>query len=525
MKLKIKNSIIFALFISNINLPLLANASYFDNETYKTDNQVFYQRNISEYKTEIKGSLAIDAISDYTTASIGDNIYIIGGYDGNAELDTVRMFNTKTNEWTTKEPLNSSRRGATAVTVDNKIYVMGGFSYGLAENSFEIYDPTTDRWEIKYGLPSMIAFASSVAVGDKIYLIGGTRNYSTVWDSLYVYDTKNDSWEQKSNMVSNKYNVASVVLDNKIYIIGGNSYLLTDPARTSHRLNRFEVYDIENDSWTRLPNLPIDAAPRDAFVLENLICFKDNKDLYMYDIQQGHWSKKEGFFITENSYNCEIINGKVYSIGGSITIEVTYKEESRTEQESRAEELIEIAIASGSASDISIAREYINSLPDNEAKWRLQSMLDDVFPNMEFNKGNVSANLDVYIKSANMLSMSLDTSVVSFDDYSGVADIIKDDAIKITVNSSLPYKINAFMPSKIANANGTEEMPMDLFNIRESSKTTYEQFANNTDAVILKDNCNKGNNNIHYIDLKLASNQAHKADVYKTVLKFEIEQK
>lgn len=64
-----------------------------------------------------------------------------------------------------------------------------------------------------------------------------------------------------------------------------------------------------------------------------------------------------------------------------------------------------------------------------------------------------------------------------------------------------------------------------ILNIRENSETTYQTFANATDKIVLKSGNIAKNNAAHVIDLKLASSIAHKADVYKTVIKFEAEQK
>lgn len=50
-------------------------------------------------------------------------------------------------------------------------------------------------------------------------------------------------------------------------------------------------------------------------------------------------------------------------------------------------------------------------------------------------------------------------------------------------------------------------------------------FVTTSDKIILKDNCNSGNNLIHGIDIKLKGSIMHKKDVYKTTIKFEAEQK
>ena len=191
-----------------------------------------------------------------------------------------------------------------------------------------------------------------------------------------------------------------------------------------------------------------------------------------------------------------------------------------------AKSAVEEAEVNSIMDNISLARMYINMLPESTYKDQLHNQLSDVFSSdITLDRKTSTANVDVYIKSENMLSLSLNTNSITFEDYSGVEDMKKLNAVNITINSSLPYQLNAYLPSEISNANKTETMSIDTLNIKESSEVDYQTFANNTDKIVLKDNCIKGNNNVHNIDLKLASNKAHKSDIYKTVIKFEVEQK
>ena len=192
-----------------------------------------------------------------------------------------------------------------------------------------------------------------------------------------------------------------------------------------------------------------------------------------------------------------------------------------------AVEAIELAKVNPTTENLAKARMWVNMLKESTLKDSLQEEISNVtqLEDLTFEKKTVSANLDVYIKSENMLSMSLDTNSVTFDGYSGVADMEKLGAVNLTINSSLPYSLNAYMPAEISNANSSAKIPFDVFNIKESTETAYEHFENSTDKVVLKDTCEKGNGNTHVIDLKLSTNAAHKADIYKTVLKFEAVQK
>lgn len=180
-----------------------------------------------------------------------------------------------------------------------------------------------------------------------------------------------------------------------------------------------------------------------------------------------------------------------------------------------------------SVQNVSEARMYVNMLPDSLYKDRLQDILNNTFvtTGMDFEKKNITANMDIYVKYKNMLSMSLSTNRVTFENYSGVDELEMLNAVEITVNSSLPYSLNVSMPSEIYNKDKTNSMPISILNVRESGQSQYKNFVNTTDKIVLKDDCNAGNDNYHRVDLKLASNEAYKADVYKAVLKFEVQQK
>lgn len=190
-----------------------------------------------------------------------------------------------------------------------------------------------------------------------------------------------------------------------------------------------------------------------------------------------------------------------------------------------ANNAVEESVSNSISSNIALARMYVNMLPESSYKDQLQEQLNQLFSeDIVLERQTATTNLDVYIKSENMLKVSLDTNIITFEDYSGVEPIEKLSAINLTINSSLPYQLNAYLPNKIQSDNGNE-IDLDVLNIREGNESEYKTFDNTTDKIVLKENCASGNNTKHSIDLKLDSTYAHKADIYKTVIKFEAEQK
>ena len=193
----------------------------------------------------------------------------------------------------------------------------------------------------------------------------------------------------------------------------------------------------------------------------------------------------------------------------------------------RAKEFSEAAKLNPTSENIALARMWVNLMNESILKDQFQKDISNIadISDIALERKSVSSNLDIYIKSKNMLSMSLNTNSITFDSYSGTEDMEMLGAINISINSSLPYSLNAYMSTEISNTDKSETLPMDILNIKESNETAYQTFDNTVNKLILKDNCVEGNGLVHNIDLKLASSLAHKADVYKTVVKFEAEQK
>ena len=188
---------------------------------------------------------------------------------------------------------------------------------------------------------------------------------------------------------------------------------------------------------------------------------------------------------------------------------------------------LEIAELNPTSDNIRIAREAINNLPESFVKDELQERLNNIFnmSDIVFEKYTATSNLDIYIKCENILQMSLDTNQISFDDFSGIEDMEKLNAVNITINSSLPYQINAYLPAEIQNSDKSVAMDKSILNIKESSSSDYQTFANTIDKIVLKDNCSAGNYLTHGVDLKLSGGIAHEKDVYKATIKLEAEQK
>lgn len=178
----------------------------------------------------------------------------------------------------------------------------------------------------------------------------------------------------------------------------------------------------------------------------------------------------------------------------------------------------------GVLSGVDTFKYYVNGIPKilRIIPYHAENV-DDTMPLLD--RKDTTSSLDLYIKSENILSMSIDTNSIVFEDFSGIEDMVKENAVQISINSSLPYQLNAYLPTEIQNGDKSNTMDKGILNIKENSEFNYQTFTNITDKIVLKDNCSAGNDLIHGVDVKLKGGIAHEKDVYKTTIKLEAEQK
>ena len=340
-----------------------------------------------------------------------------------------------------------------------------------------------DTWiEGLTDMSTIRGYLTSAVVDEKIYCIGG-YNGSSRLNTVEVYNPTTDSWETKSSMPTKREGLTSTVIDGKIYCIGGYN--------GSSRLNTVEVYNPTTDSWETKSSMPTN----------------------------------------RSGLTSVVVDGKIYCIGGYNGSSYLNKVEAyvvKASPEDEAKNAVSNAEITKNPEDIETARELVNKLPESEEKEDLQDRLDSIVPNISLERENVTSNLDVYIKSENSLHMALSTNHITFEDYSGVDELEKNNAIQITINSSLPYDLNAYLLDEMYDSTKTNKIDIDRLNIKDNSniiETDYKEFTSLNTKLTLKGSCNAGNGINHNIDLKLKGGEAYPADIYKTTIKFEAEQK
>ena len=87
----------------------------------------------------------ICSVSRVLSVVAGD-LFVCGGYDGGACLNSVERFDPSTNEWTLISPMHYFRSSAGVVACDGSLFVVGGCDGMRRLMNGERYYPDSNVW-------------------------------------------------------------------------------------------------------------------------------------------------------------------------------------------------------------------------------------------------------------------------------------------------------------------------------------------------------------------------------------------
>jgi RNA polymerase sigma factor (sigma-70 family) len=256
------------------------------------------------------------------TTEIDGKIYAIGGTaDGNTELSTVEEYDPKTDTWAKKANMPTPRMYTTASTLNGKIYVIGGLLSNHTQlSTVEEYNPKTDTWTKKADMLTPRSMHSAAVVNGKIYVFGE----GIALQAVEEYDPALDKWTKKSDIPTGRWSFGSAVVKDKIYAIGG----VVNPGFQAHSISNVEEYDPVSDKWTRKADMPIDrtgmvvcAVNDKIYVIAGGKFINGNKipnlAMNVYDPSTDEWSQKSNSPTIRAYSSGNVVDGKIYVIGGA----------------------------------------------------------------------------------------------------------------------------------------------------------------------------------------------------------------
>ncbi|MDP8225168.1 MAG: kelch repeat-containing protein [Candidatus Lernaella stagnicola] len=166
------------------------------------------------------------------TVVLDQELYVLGGFDGQKTKDTVWVFNPVNATWRRAASLLEPRQRPLAGVVQGKIIVAGG-SNSLPLRTAEMYDPQSNTWTEISPPPRDLVGSADCTCNDRFYAIGG-QQADRASNVVVEYDPATDAWTSISRLQAGRYYLEADLLDGRIVVAGGMEALFipTDSAET-----------------------------------------------------------------------------------------------------------------------------------------------------------------------------------------------------------------------------------------------------------------------------------------------------
>ncbi|MFL7838253.1 MAG: kelch repeat-containing protein [Candidatus Promineifilaceae bacterium] len=185
--------------------------------------------------------------ADMAVASVGLDLYQIGGDTADGVDGTVQVFNSVDHVWQTRAEKPTAVADASAAELYGEIYVAGGRTAdGQPTSTVEAYSPTQDAWRPVASLPHPVTGALTLSDGAFLYLIGGYDGQSYL-DESYVYNPAEDTWRPLPALPQPSAYASGGAITGKLIVVGGED--------EGGILGACHLFDPAESSWSACPDM------------------------------------------------------------------------------------------------------------------------------------------------------------------------------------------------------------------------------------------------------------------------------
>ncbi|KAK5976279.1 BACK domain-containing protein [Trichostrongylus colubriformis] len=233
-------------------------------------------------------------------------IYVCGGFDvrgihqrrRNDRLRCVERYDPKTNKWERIPSMIQMRSDAAAVSAGGKVYVSGGFNGTEVLTSVEVYTPGTNTWIEVSNMPAPRSGHCMLLYNPHTLIVLGGFNGQDRVNTVFTWTIGHLSWTENPAMKSNRSNFAACLLKEDLIVAGGYS--------ASKTISGVEKFD--GKQWTDLPDLPANRSAMKILILPDFRDFALSK--LGTDEDQKKWMEEDTRAVIEKSISTQRIRNE-----------------------------------------------------------------------------------------------------------------------------------------------------------------------------------------------------------------------
>jgi len=187
----------------------------------------------------------------HAVVSEGHLIYVVGGDNGERQLDSMEVYNCQTGEWQSGPPMMTPRRCLSLVIIGRKIYAIGGLENTEPSATTEVFDILGGTWQKMPDMPTARGIAATTVYNRQVYVFGGTsivgRNASEGEDfkSIEVFDPITVKWQIPEALPDSRCSACGITFGHEVWLIGGLD-------GKNQKVKNTAIFDLETKLWEEL---------------------------------------------------------------------------------------------------------------------------------------------------------------------------------------------------------------------------------------------------------------------------------
>ncbi|ETL90099.1 hypothetical protein L917_11090 [Phytophthora nicotianae] len=240
--------------------PMATRRSY-SGVVVSSDNKIFvmggtsssshHHKSMEMYDPESNTWTSMPSMKDprsYLGATVvGDFIYAVGGFNGQAHLSSVERFDVHTQQWESMPPLSTGRSGLAVVALNGLVYAIGGYDGRKHLKSVEVFDPQLNQWSTVASMRHARNGPAAVVQehSNSILVFGGESRHGARMNTSERMDLTSGTWSDADGFADCRSGHVAVgfLKESFVFCLGGSN-------KKDEYLDAVHRYDYLSKQWT-----------------------------------------------------------------------------------------------------------------------------------------------------------------------------------------------------------------------------------------------------------------------------------
>lgn len=153
-------------------------------------------------------------------------IWYTGGINEEKEISaSFAYYNLEKDQWHILPDMPTARDHMRMEFVNNRLFAISGRKDDLRKNlsAVEVFDPRTGQWTSAEPIPVARGGFSTAVLGKHIYTFGG-ESFFDCFDTVERLDTETGKWEELPALPEARHGIISGVINGQIHLVSGGRH-------------------------------------------------------------------------------------------------------------------------------------------------------------------------------------------------------------------------------------------------------------------------------------------------------------